>query len=401
MGVATAVQPDSTTQTGTAYKGAIDASTSVVKKIGDQFSVHQQSTANLTVRIEGGILLTPAGGYAAVAAASTSSLTAPTVNPRKDIVYFSYHTAGFVVATGAEAGSPVDPTIPLDALPLARINWTVGMTSIDNSKIDDLRPSHAANDPGFSRIHGCISTNNSTTPLTKWDLNAAAVVLRNPTTGFVTTRVTPGAITCDIGVSGPAANGRDTSGALADGWIYFYWIWNPTTRTLATTASVTAPPTGPALPSGYTEWAFDSAVRKNSGSLVRTYYAGSYGYFRDRQLANSGGTTTGSGTAISLSTLTPPNAMEVDVSSELIATADGSGFWTWIVSLGVVTFGSAFWNGNPALTTSASNQLTLALAKVKMPIVAAQIFYLLQTIAGSSPVYNVYVHGFKIPNGGE
>ncbi|MCH8177494.1 MAG: hypothetical protein IIC09_04735, partial [Proteobacteria bacterium] len=81
-----------------------------------------------------------AGTITEISADDTDGLSAPSGNPRFDIVYIDEVTGALAVATGAEAGSPVDPTIPAGKIPITRINWTVGMGEITNADLDDIRP---------------------------------------------------------------------------------------------------------------------------------------------------------------------------------------------------------------------------------------------------------------------
>src|ERR1044072_4542741 len=101
-----------------------------------------------------------------------------------------------------------------------------------------------------SFVKGASCTNNTGTPDTQFDLNADIVVLRG-SDGNSVVRVAPGSITNNVSTAGPAANGRDQSGAFsASSWVHFYWIWNGTT--IATISSTATQATGPTLPSGYT-----------------------------------------------------------------------------------------------------------------------------------------------------
>jgi len=75
---------------------------------------------------------------------------------------------------------------------------------------------------GSYRVIGCNCLNNSGTPNTQFDLDADVVVLASSTGGSVV-RFDPGAaITNNVATAGPAANGRDQSGAFtADTFIHF------------------------------------------------------------------------------------------------------------------------------------------------------------------------------------
>ena len=132
-------QPDYNTQTGTEYPLAIDAAVAVLAELAGQFAVAAQDTPNLTVAMRAGRVYKGDRTIVAQAAQNSAALTAPTVNPRNDIVYIDATTGVGGVVVGAEAASPIDPAIPANKLPKARIRWIVGMAQIANSALDDLR----------------------------------------------------------------------------------------------------------------------------------------------------------------------------------------------------------------------------------------------------------------------
>ncbi len=139
MGVNTRTQTDYTTDTAAAYKTGIDDTIAVDERIAGPFAPHEQSTPDMTVRLDAGHINALAAIATEVAAQSTATLTAPSVNPRKDIVYIDDSTGTVGVATGAEAASPSDPAVPAGKVAIARINWTTSMTEIANSDLDDIR----------------------------------------------------------------------------------------------------------------------------------------------------------------------------------------------------------------------------------------------------------------------
>ncbi len=146
MTVSTFTQPDQT-DGGSTYKNAIDAATSVMSRQAAAFAGHQQTVADLTVRVDAGSILDIAAGtITEIAADDTAGLTAPVGDLRKDIVYIDEVTGAIGVATGAEAGSPVDPSIPAGKIPIVRINWTVAMAEITNDDLDDIRPALTTGD---------------------------------------------------------------------------------------------------------------------------------------------------------------------------------------------------------------------------------------------------------------
>lgn len=136
------VQPDygNAAQTGSIYPTNIDKAVAVLAEQAAQFAVSAQDVPNMTVAMRAGRLYLADRTIVSVAAQNSAALTAPTANPRRDIVHYDATTGAIGVTTGAEAASPVDPAIPANKIPKARIRWTVGMTSIANSVIDDLSP---------------------------------------------------------------------------------------------------------------------------------------------------------------------------------------------------------------------------------------------------------------------
>jgi len=94
---------------------------------------------DMTVSIAPGVIPVIAGIPTEVAPQMTALITAPTTNPRKDIVRINALTGTVGVVTGTEAASPVDPAVPAGNIAICRINLTTGMTEITNVDLDDLR----------------------------------------------------------------------------------------------------------------------------------------------------------------------------------------------------------------------------------------------------------------------
>ena len=139
MGVSTPVQSDHTAQTGTVYKTSLDDGFAVAKRDSWAFAPHEQATPDMTVRLDAGFIPKVAALATEIAAQNTGAITAPTTNPRKDIVHIDKATGAVGVATGTEAASPVDPAVPAGEIAVARINLVVNQTSIINIDLDDLR----------------------------------------------------------------------------------------------------------------------------------------------------------------------------------------------------------------------------------------------------------------------
>jgi hypothetical protein len=139
MTVATFSQPNFNTDDPTTYRGKLDANSSVSTTIVDNFAPHAVASPNMTVQLDAGAIPGVGSMPVQVAMQTSATLTAPVANPRKDIVYIDSLTGVIGVATGAEAVSPVDPAVPALKIAIARMSMTVGMATITNSIITDLR----------------------------------------------------------------------------------------------------------------------------------------------------------------------------------------------------------------------------------------------------------------------
>lgn len=142
--VGTFTQPDFETQGGTAYKTNLDNAIAAISDWGAMFAPHEQDTPDMTVRLDAGTLF-DGTDLIVLSALDTGTITAPSTNPRKDIVYIDPTGGGgsplvyIGVQTGSEAASPADPTLASGLIPIARINLTASTTAIANTDIDDLR----------------------------------------------------------------------------------------------------------------------------------------------------------------------------------------------------------------------------------------------------------------------
>lgn len=146
---------------------------------------------------------------------------------------------------------------------------------------------------------------------TTFQLTAEAVVTVNATSGIAHTHNPVSNLTVDLTVVG--ANGRDQAGALsANSWAYLYWIYNPSTFTLASLVSAASwPTTLPTLPSGYTELCFAGAVRLNaSAQFELMQIRGAWTYWGTGVTVLNAGTASAV-TSFSTATAVPPNAQSL------------------------------------------------------------------------------------------
>jgi hypothetical protein len=278
------------------------------------------------------------------------------------------------------------------------VNGTVNAASFrgDGSQLTNL-PSSGGNILGGYGSRGQASVNNATTPNTQYDLKADVVILYKVSDQTTVVRHNPGTITNNVSTAGPAANGRDQGGVFpASSWIHFYWIWNGTS--LATISSLTPPPTGPILPSGYTHWSYAGAVFFNSSSqLVKTRIRGDLAEYEGYQVALSNGAAT-TETAISLANFAPSNAV-TGMLWMVAKIAHGS-----TNNDGTVTVRQVSGTDHIILTattaTGNSNIRWFARTTVETAIVGQQILYLWSDATPSVKEFDVRVLGYRLPNGG-
>ncbi len=138
MTVATRDQPDVTNQDPSEYVAAIDATTAVDGQIGGQFAPHEAATPNMTVLVDAGILRT---GVVLVSKTqqTTTTITAPTTNPRIDRIVIDSTDGTVSVITGTEAASPTAPNLTNTKIPIAQVLLQTSTTQITNSIITDER----------------------------------------------------------------------------------------------------------------------------------------------------------------------------------------------------------------------------------------------------------------------
>ncbi len=265
----------------------------------------------------------------------------------------------------------------------------------------DTDVNRVLNRPWGSR--GQASKNNTGTPNTKFDLIADAWIFGNSGKASYT-RFSPSTVTVDVTVAGPAANGRDQAGVFsASSWLHFYIIDDITgVNPLAGIVSLTAPPTGPTLPSGYTHWSYAGAVRFNASSQLRlTRIRANFAFYdedENDQLALSAGVAT-SFTSVDLSAFIPPNALASYL--ELISSGNHATPGTSLTAR-LRTTGTAAANGNNlfvANVTQVAGQTVEARGFGFIPNVSQTVDYRIANAPAGGGAY-IAVFGYLLPNGG-
>lgn len=183
--VSTFTQPDFTSQSATAYKTAIDDSVSVLARNGSAFGAHEQTTPDMTVRIDAGYIY-DGSTITEVAAQNTGTITAPSTNPRIDRITIN-SSGTVVVTTGSEAASPSPPALPTGNIPVAQVSLTTSTTEITNADITDERVS-------LLGLNNVITTGSHTIPV------PAAAIQPSTTNGCAVLATLEGA-TNDVDIS--------------------------------------------------------------------------------------------------------------------------------------------------------------------------------------------------------
>lgn len=117
---------------GSAVEGVVRTSDST------QLETVQQGTPDMTVKIKEGSSVVSGSISGILSDYTTPTITAPSGNPRKDIVQINQENS-VTVKTGAEGSSPAAPAVDTDNLLLATIDLAVSQSSITTSDITDGR----------------------------------------------------------------------------------------------------------------------------------------------------------------------------------------------------------------------------------------------------------------------
>ncbi len=148
---ATPTIPNFTNQTASVYKANIDAGFAVADRLAWAFAPHQQDQGSpapdMTLRLEAGAIFDGAT-LTEVAAQSTGTIIAPSVDPRIDRVVIDRATGAVSVIAGSEAASPTPPAITSGKVPIAQVLLATSTIEISNSDITDER------DLGMLGVHG-------------------------------------------------------------------------------------------------------------------------------------------------------------------------------------------------------------------------------------------------------
>lgn len=139
MGVDTFVQPDYSSQSGSAYPTGIDKAVKVLQEIAAAFAPHEASAPNLTLKVDAG-RLQAADALVSQSQQTVSGFAATGANQRIDRVVLDAATGAASRVAGTESASPAAPAIPAGYLACCQVGpFTTSTTQITNSMITDER----------------------------------------------------------------------------------------------------------------------------------------------------------------------------------------------------------------------------------------------------------------------
>jgi hypothetical protein len=202
----------------------------------------------------------------------------------------------------------------------------------------------------------------------------------------------------NLTLAGPTANGRDQAGNFVNQDVHFYWIWNPTSSTVATIGSATFVPTGPTLPAGYTEWCYITTLRIGSTNNTTAYSGRVSGDKVFLEFAVWSTLTATVETAVTVAPRVPAIATQYELQAVEIGTANGSGQLDVALSIRQETGADTLSHRHQAAGLVNSSAWRNSPFPIILPNIAQQFFYQATNTLGSA-VYDVFIAWYKVPNG--
>ncbi|MDH5185087.1 MAG: pyocin knob domain-containing protein [Gammaproteobacteria bacterium] len=139
--------------------------------MAQQFLAHEAVVPDMTVVVDAGVVgINTGSGRVYKSQQASGTITAPTTNPRRDLIEINGITGTLNIVTGTEAGSPSAPNVTPGSIVVGYITLTVGMTEISNQNITDLRAA-INNDAHTVRGMPIEEIQNNFSPPAATDLN--------------------------------------------------------------------------------------------------------------------------------------------------------------------------------------------------------------------------------------
>ncbi|NVH32135.1 hypothetical protein HU148_10520, partial [Streptococcus suis] len=243
--------------------------------------------------------------------------------------------------------------------------------------------------PGASTIYGLTGESDATTPTTKFNLRADAVVTRANTYQNVTTKQVDITLASQIG-------GRDQAAAFAAFDEPNLFFVPDGSGGLGVVASLANANTGP---TGYSEWALAANLKLNGGAqIIQGNVMGNYFQLSavSAVVSNSGGAFP---TSSSYSTFCPLSALDAFFTSKAIAGTNAGGGGTVIPLIGM---GNNILDNCDVFINTANGSGSTCL-KARLPVAASSrsITYGQSNAAGNLATYSqtVYLTGYTMRNG--
>jgi hypothetical protein len=226
--------------------------------------------------------------------------------------------------------------------------------------------------------------------------SASALNVFSPTLLTSVPLTNTGSIINDITVAGPTANGRDQAGAFsAAAEVHFYFIWNGVT--VATVSSISPPPTGPVMPTGYTHWAYICSAMMTGGVLRVCILRGSRVTLAPLVSAASFSSISTSQTNVSLTGIVPTVALNYAINARGTATSGGLGAVNAFIS--VTTPGGASMH-EIAMTTAAPSTLGPIYGSAELPYFGGSFGFLASNVTNLVAIsYTFNVTAYQVQNG--
>lgn len=259
----------------------------------------------------------------------------------------------------------------------------------------NIQVSRAQLTVGTPAVKGLTGAQATTATFT---LAADMAVMRSATTGALQFYNNITAKTVNIGTAGPAAGGRDQSGAFSNGaTIHAYLIGKPD-GTVAGIASTVAPTTGPTLPTGYDKWAYATSFVLTAGgtNIPAIYFRGAQVRYADgsSQVTLNNGTSTSESTidvAATIASFVPANALTIFVRAQMLNNTGTAGTVYTLKLRVLTTVDYAVMELTP-YANSASENLDQV---IEVPNVSLTILYLVSNAAMRA---STYINGYTVPN---
>lgn len=303
-----------------------------------------------------------------------------------------------------------NPIVSINGLGFRRIKLEVGtQPSAYSQEADNMAFGVGPNAMPFAqvqsaaRVQGFVGLNDGGTSPTLFDMSCTQVVLRNPSTGATYTVIAPAPVQVDVTIAGAVAGGRDIAAVFAaSSCIRFFYIYNPTTRTLSAIASNNAPTTGPALPAGYTAWAYATSVFFTTASVLSIVHCcSSWVYYAlPAVVVNGGSATTVTGVPLTTSVPIEATQFELEVGNLSIASTAGGAYNATLIIQ--IEAGKTAWTaGLQGVGLAAVNTFGVSGGAKRFAAVTQGFNYLINVGQGTGPLTSIGLCGYNVPNGGE